>query len=276
MTATNIRKVGVVATLLISSILILLPTFVRSGLPEWWPSKAIKLGLDLKGGIYLVLGVETEEALKSALNGIGNALKAELRKDKVGVLRARSTADKTLEITLVSAAGVSSLEDRIQKEYPQLTKIESSGEGSGGQVKVVYKMKPNDANELERNSVEQAIETIRNRVDQFGVSEPQIQRAGEKRIIVQLPDVTDLEQVKKTIGSVAKLEFRLVADPTKGSGSTETFPLKEGGEIRVEDEVVMSGDSIEKAFVEIDPSLNSANVSLKLTPTGAKIFDNVT
>ncbi|MCL4147410.1 UNVERIFIED_CONTAM: hypothetical protein GTU68_056435, partial [Idotea baltica] len=111
--------------------------------------------------------------------------------------------------------------------------------------------------EIEKNAVAQAIETIRNRVDQTGVVEPTIQRVGEKQIMVQLPEIKDIDQLKKTIGSVAKLEFRFLADPSASPDQVVTRNTREGLPLKLEDIVAMS-------------------VTLKLNSAGRSTFGRIT
>ncbi|HQH29209.1 MAG TPA: hypothetical protein PLP17_17575, partial [Oligoflexia bacterium] len=90
----NIRnRVYFIAALVVVAAVILAPTFMKSSLPEGWPSRALRLGLDLRGGSYLILGVQTDEAVKSELNTVGNAVRSELKKEKLGVIRAKGRVE---------------------------------------------------------------------------------------------------------------------------------------------------------------------------------------
>jgi preprotein translocase subunit SecD len=268
------KNLIIVLVVLAIAVLALLPTFSKELTPEHWFSQPIKLGLDLRGGSYLVLGVETNEAIKSQIRSIGTAVASEMRKKRAGVLSARANAAEELEVTLISKSGLSTLEEYMSDEYPELRRLDQSDQGEN-RVSVKYGFSEKSVLEIEKNAIEQAIETIRNRVDQFGVSEPVIQRSGTNRIMVQLPDVTDLERVKKTIGSVAKLEFRLVHE-TPGSPNTVSLRQRDGGSLYVQDEPVMTGDAISGAAVEINPQTNEVAVSLKLNSVGASTFDKIT
>ncbi|MBP9838039.1 MAG: protein translocase subunit SecD [Proteobacteria bacterium] len=267
-----------VATVIVSFI-ILVPTFAPlalpedARLPEWWPSKKIKLGLDLRGGSYLVLGVQTKEAVKSQLTSIASAVKADMAKERIGIIRAKALTDRTIQVTLLNDKGIEKLDDYFRKEFPQLQKAESSTDES--RVLVTYKISEERAKEIERNAVDQAIETIRNRVDQYGVAEPTIQRSGEKRIVVQLPDVTNVESVKKSIGSVAKLEFRLLSDPAKPEVESVSLKSRSGEIMRVDDDVLLTGDAIKNATVEMSPRTNEVEVSMHFNSVGAQIFDRI-
>jgi preprotein translocase subunit SecD len=243
-------------------------------LPHWWPAGKIKLGLDLKGGTYLVLGVQSQEAVKSQLQQMAGAVKAKMRR-KANVRRARAVDERRMEVVLLGSRGLEEVQDYISKEFPDL---KAAGEQEDGrQLTLHYLMSEERSNQVRRDAVDQAIETIRNRVDATGVAEPIIQRSGAERIIVQLPDITDIKEVKEIIGSVAKLEFRLAFDPVK-SGEIPTIKLKErdGGEIVLEDEVLMTGDAIQRANVEINPQTNEIEVSLRLNSLGASTFDRIT
>lgn len=261
------------------SLLILLPTFLPllapdAKLPSWWQSKKIKLGLDLRGGTYIVFGVQTKEAVKAQLAGMAAALRSDLGKQRVGVLKAKPNAERGLSVSLISQKGVQAVDDYVREHFRDLQKLENVEDGE--RVTLQYELPELKAREIEKEAVDQAIETIRNRVDQFGVAEPVIQRSGEKQIIVQLPDVKDIEGVKKTIGSVAKLEFRFVADPSKPEVETVPLKSKEGGTLLVDDEVSMSGSAIRTATVELSPTTNEIEVLLQLNSAGSEIFERLT
>ncbi len=275
MTSAHRNKLFLLLGAVVLSVAILAPTFWRDAMPKSWFSQPIKLGLDLRGGIYLVLGVETEEALKSRLTTMGNAIRADLKEQKVAIFRARAVSSRRLELTLLQDKARPQVEDLMRKDYPELAYVESNE--VEGRTTLAYELKEEAAKTIAEGSVEQAVETIRNRVDQYGAAEPLIQRSGDTRIVVQLPDVKDVSAVKKTIGSVAKLEFRLVADAnTAGSTATINRKSRKGGEVRLEDEVLMSGDAIERANVEISSQTNEAEVSLVLNSAGAKAFERAT
>jgi preprotein translocase subunit SecD len=139
---------------------------------------------------------------------------------------------------------------------------------------MTYEISEQRALEIQKEAVEQAIEVVRRRVDQYGVAEPTIQRSGEDRILVQLPDVTDLDVVKSTIGKLAKLEFRLV-DEGSSRGYVERR-MKSGGTLRLEDQVLITGREVKAARIEIDPQTNEMSVSLEFNPTGTELFGRIT
>jgi len=263
------NKSYLLIAMILLSIYLVVPTFVKDNLPSWWKAKPMRLGLDLKGGSYLVLGVKTNEAIKSQLNTVAGAIKSELKKERLGLIKSKSVAGNSIEVTLLGDKGLDRVRSFVQKEYSDFKEKEVKTQGTKSVIK--FGTTDKKLNDIEQNAVIQAIETIRNRVDQYGVSEPVIQRAGKKRIMVQLPDVTNLDTVKKTIGSVAKLEFRAVT--TQGGVRMKN---REGIPIFLEEDVLMSGDAIEKALVEIDPQTNETQVTLKFNPIGKKTFARIT
>jgi len=276
-TDSDKKRLYTVLGLFLLAIGALLPGFLPGKMPNWWPSDKINLGLDLKGGSYLMLDVQTKEAVKSQLNSIAVQAKRDLRREKAGVVRVKQTGDLGLAVTLVRDGGIPKVHKYFQDNYPSLARAEDSK--SGRRTTINYTMPEDRARIIEGDSVDNAIETIRNRIDQTGVREPTIQKSGSKRIIVQLPDVTNIDAIKATIGSVAKLDFMLLPDVRSGGASpvgTVTRKVRNGGEIQLEDEVLMSGDVIKTANVDINPDTNETQVTLRLNSVGARLFDSIT
>ena len=250
----------------------LAPTLSRENFSGGWISKPLSLGLDLSGGVHLVYEVKTAEAVKGRLQGMISALRSDLRNAKIAVTRAKLNERGELEITLLNSKFSQAAKDKIAGTYKELGFVTERAEGD--RVTLAYGFSQAQSDRIERESVDQAIENLRGRVDQFGVSEPTIQRIGEKRILLQMPGVSDIDAVKKVVGSVAKLEFRLVP---RGDyqGDKLTFKDKQtGGPISLEEEALMSGDAVADARVGIHDA--QVEVSLKLTSEGAVTFAKIT
>ena len=267
---SNKNKLFLLLGLTLLSCYLLAPTFFRDELPDWWTAKPIRLGLDLKGGSYLVMGVQTAEAVKSQMATIAGVLKSELKKDRIGLIKSRAVGASGIEVTLLGEAGLERVREFIRKDYPEFK--EKGVENSEDRKIITFEISAVRAAEIEKNAVIQAIETIRNRVDQYGVAEPVIQRTGDKRIMVQLPDVTNLDTVKSSIGSVAKLEFRIVKTGEQGVKLKD----RSGLPVYVDEEVLMTGDAIEKANVEIDAHTSEVQVSLRMNSLGKQTFGSIT
>lgn len=277
MTSGEKNKLILIGIVTFIAIIILIPTVMRvmggAGLPSWWPSEPIKLGLDLRGGTYFVYRVQTEEAVKSRLNALASQLRRELRREKAAVIRVRQVGARGVEVNLLGDSGLEKLREVVAGNYSQLKETEVKEEGRNTRVRL--ELGEERAKQIAFDSVDNAIETIRNRVNQFGVAEATILRRGHDQVIVQLPDIKDVERVKKTIGKVAKLDFMLVSQPGANMPS-KRYSRRQGGEVQLEEEILMSGDAIDTAQADINPMTNELEVVLRLNALGARTFDSIT
>ena len=175
----------------------------------------ISLGLDLRGGVHLVLQVETQDALRSESNKDLDRLLQELKDGGTATAVGSQTAERTFEVTGVPASEDAAVSDIVEDFLP-------GWNWSREDDRLEFEMQDALAKEIRNLSVVQALETIRNRVDAFGVAEPSIQRQGldGNRIVVQLPGVDDPERVKQLIKNTAFLEFRLVMYTVGGGGAS--------------------------------------------------------
>jgi preprotein translocase subunit SecD len=176
------------------------------------PKDNINLGLDLQGGMHLVLQVKTADAVRSETDKDMDQLRRELTKEELTGVTTRRTGDATFELTGVTPDGYDKV-DEVAKDIfyrgpGQGEKWEWSRQGEG----LAFTMAQANQSDIREQAVIQALQTIRNRVDAFGVSEPVIARQGigGDRIVVQLPGVDDPERIRRLIKSTAFLEFRLV------------------------------------------------------------------
>jgi preprotein translocase subunit SecD len=192
--------------------IIILAVVLLSVLAAYPLAEKLKLGLDLRGGIHLVLQVEVEDAVRSETAKDMDRLIQEL-KDAGIQANGSPITSSTFEVNGVPAGRDSTVDEIVDQFLPGWS-WRHRGEA------VVFEMAPANLNEIENLAVVQALETIRNRIDEFGVAEPVIQRQGLEgtRIVVQLPGVDDPERVKKLIKNTAFLEFRLVEYPLGGGG----------------------------------------------------------
>lgn len=271
---TDIRnRLFILGAVIIAALIFLIPTIFSDTFKDReWLSKPISLGLDLSGGVYLVYEVQSSEAVTSRIQVMANTIRSDLRKVKIPVTRGRVNAEQELELTLFSSRNSEQAKDLIRDEYRSLQFVEQRDE-AGGKVTLVYTVPAQERTAIARAAVDQAVETLRSRVDQFGVAEPLIQKVGTDRIILQMPGISDIESVKRVVGSVAKLEFRL--HPT---AQTEAFQQiikdRSGASVKVEDEIQMTGDAVDDARVAV--SRGQVEVSLTLTGEGSRIFRKIT
>ncbi len=268
------KRVGIYVGVIVLAIIFLVPTFFSESFKERsWISKPISLGLDLSGGVYLAYEVEAEEAVKSRLQAAALTMKRDLRKEKIAITRTNVVSPTEFELTFLNDRVAEKAEKLIEDEYGSAYSAKGRTEDARGRVTLRYGISERDAQNIMKSAVDQAIETLRNRVDQFGVAEPLIQKVGKRRIILQMPGVSDVESVKKVVGSVAKLEFRF-----RPNSQTRAYQVMikdmDGNEVPVEDEVQMTGEAVDDARVS---RINSQiEVSLTLTTEGARTFRKIT
>ncbi|MBI5815982.1 MAG: protein translocase subunit SecD [Nitrospinae bacterium] len=167
--------------------------------------KKINLGLDLQGGMHLVFEVDADKAVASSLDGEADGLRKFLESKGV-VLTSVARENETVTISLANAAQSVEVEKAVSDTYGNFEIIGRSADKSRLTVAYTATWRKSVFN----NAIEQALETLRNRVDQFGVAEPTIQREGDNRILIQLPGVQDRERAINLIGKTARLEFRMV------------------------------------------------------------------
>ncbi|MGB8275379.1 MAG: protein translocase subunit SecD [Alphaproteobacteria bacterium] len=184
----------------------LLSRQTAESLPDWLPHKQISLGLDLQGGSHLLMEVDIKSVLKEWLNSVVDTARIELRKARIGYtgLGVEGTA---VTFTLTDPSRLVEARDLARKVDPGLV-VTTAETG-----KVTLTLGEKAVNDRRRSIVEQSIQIVSRRIDETGTREPNIQRQGEDRILVQLPGVKDPERIKQLLGKTAKLTLRLV-DPT--------------------------------------------------------------
>ena len=197
-------RLGLFIVAALASLLYLTPTFVEK-LPSWWsgilPSERIHLGLDLQGGSHLILTVKVDKAIENNIERVRGDLTNVLREKGVsGVSVERQGTQIQLKFPAASADRVRGI---LKSDFGNLTEVKS--QTSGGATDVFLTLSKDELRSLRDYAVDQSLETIRNRIDQFGVSEPIIQRQGQEDILIQLPGIQDPERAKEIIGKTALL-----------------------------------------------------------------------
>jgi len=253
------------------------------------PKKTINLGLDLQGGIHLVLGVEVEKHVASQVDRAAEDLKGALERKGIGIRRIAREGNAAI---LVELANPQAWNDALTavSEFGAFERRDD--DQASGRFRLV--MSERRINQLRDDAVRQGLETIRNRVDQFGVSEPTITRQGSERILIQLPGVQDPARAKALIGKTALLEFRLLDERTSVEQAL-AGQLPETSEILYRRDVdkqtkaerkvpfvvqkrsLLTGAELTRAEVQADPnSTGNWQVAIEFTSTGARVFGEVT
>jgi len=294
-------KISLIIGSVILSFIFLLPNMpfykaLPDILKEYLPQRGIALGLDLKGGVHLVFEVQGDRAVEITTERIANRIKEILKK------RQKNVEVKVQGTKIIVNTTDNAVRKLIVDSYPNLVIVEKENH-------LEVSLSSSEIKRIKQNAVEQALETIRNRVDQFGVAEPVIHRQGENEIVVQLPGYKDPKRAVELIGKTAQLEFRLLDEESPLASELpasikpeeeEEFLRKikdkipkddiilfqrivdpQTGEVRkkpylLKKEVLLTGDLLSEARVAIDRRFNEPYVALTFNSAGAKIFEEVT
>jgi preprotein translocase subunit SecD len=243
----------------------------------------INLGLDLQGGMYLDIGVKTEEVIIAIMDRLAEELEDQLIADNINYEAVERIADHQVLLLLEP-------EERFNptgEEYQRLLDrgFDVAQQDNGFLISLVAE----EIDRVKKRAVEQALETIRNRIDQLGVKEPSIQLRGEESIIIQLPGLQDPDQARRIIGTVAVLNFQFVTD----EGSIENPDYDQEvlyEEIRdpatkevistrpylVEKRIQMTGERVRDSRVGFLQTTGGAYVSLSLDDIGKREFADIT
>lgn len=267
-------KLGVVIAVLILSAIFALP-----------PKDKIHLGLDLQGGLHLVLEVQVDKAVESALDRVSEGLRKDLRVrglnvtavEPEGVKGIRMVFGKAPDLTVVEEVAAQHVPDGVVQTAPEV---------------VTATFPPADLQRIRVNAVDQALEKIRNRVDAFGVSEPSISRQGNNRIVVQLPGLDDTQRAIDLIGRTAQLEFKLVQQQAGSSDDklprgterlylktkdAQTGQLVRGQPYVVQRRPLLTGEMLADAGARPDQmNFGQYYVWMRLNSRGKRLFGRVT
>lgn len=193
---------------LLLAALFIAPNFIDTSKFAWWPARKLNYGLDIQGGIHLVMGVDVESVLVTTVNRQTTVLASDFQTAGIkfkGFDTANAKAG-AFNVLVENAEQAKLVEGLIAKNYTGALQVISA---TAEKVEIRYY----DAYLLDQkqNTIRQAIETIRNRIDEFGVAEPSITQQGADRILIQLPGLADAEKAKQLINTTAKLDFMLVS-----------------------------------------------------------------
>ena len=249
--------------------------------PDWLSSlggKPVNLGLDLRGGVYLLLRVDTDAVIKHALEQDSGSLRTFLRHQNLQYLAVNVTGPQNLAIEMENAAVAAQAQKVIAGHYPDYAITLQPN------AVLDVSLTPDAARKMKDDALQQAIVVIRNRIDELGVSEPVIQRQGAAHIAVQLPGVQDTQRAKSIIGSTAQLEFKMVdeqanmAAALKGNlpPGTALFYGAHGAPYVLYTNTVLTGLYLSNASAGVDNSSGQAIVNVSFNNAGTRIFGDLT
>ncbi len=274
-------RIALVAAVIVASAILISPRDWRGR-----PRQPINLGLDLQGGIHLVLGVDLDRGVENVLDRVAGDLRTALQKKGIGAQVTRQ-GGTGLVVQLASPQAFAD----AQRVLADFTEFDTrSQDPAAGRIELA--MKERVIAERRNSFVDQALKVIRNRVDQFGVAEPTIQKQGDNRILVQLPGVQDPARAKALIGKTAVLEFKLVDEAAQPDRAVQGGPppgdeLLYGRRVDrdtktevkvpyvVKKETLLTGDLISDASVRVSDA-GEPYVSVGFDSVGARVFGEVT
>jgi preprotein translocase subunit SecD len=280
------RLIAIVAAL-VTAVVYLLPTLH----PGLWPHKRINLGLDLQGGMHLLFRVDREKAVEAAVERNADEVRDALRQARVRYQRIEVAEGRHIEVQLAGQEASDGFQTVLDKEFVGLRIV--SDQRADDLRTVVLTLPDKEIEHIQTLSVAQALETIRNRIDQFGVSEPDIRRQADDQILLQLPGVKEQKRAKELIGRTALLEFKLV-DELNDLGAALEGNVPAGSEVLYEvardpstnrtiktpylikKRALLTGGYLTDARVQIDSQYNEPYVSIDFDKKGGQIFERVT
>lgn len=244
----------------------------------------MNLGLDLQGGVYFLLEVDSDAALRKALERYRDEVRNLLREERVRYRGVTESAGKlSLSVLFTDAAERDKALDLVQRQMPLAFSIEERG--GDGRYLLDLALERNEIRTVQDFAVQQNVLTLRKRVNELGVAEPVITRQGKNRIAVQLPGVQDTAKAKEILGATATLEFRMVAeqaDPARAAASgraprgTQLFRERGGEPVLLKRDVMITGEYIIDAASGIDGETGQPAVHITLDGKGARIFSRIT
>lgn len=253
--------------------------------------KKINLGLDLQGGMHLVLDVDSDKAFANSIQRLANDLRRQLRKKRIKY-KEFTVTPSNFSFVIHGSESSDRFNTVWNDEFVGLEKEEENTADGGYRMTITF---PDaEVARIKKNAVDQALETIRNRIDQFGVSEPDIRIQGERRILIQLPGVKDTQRAKDLIGKTALLEFKLVDETHDISSALKGLPPP-GSEILYQEvkdpdtkriinkspflikkRAALTGEYLKDARVGFDNRKGYSIVNLEFDNKGARLFAQVT
>ncbi len=252
---------------------------LASTTPEWLASKGgqpMKLGLDLSGGVHFLLEVDTSAAIAKRMENYTSGIKRVLREDKIrGFIRLEE--DGRIRGKFKTEELRDNASSKIRSEFSELQRQAVDNEEG---FFLYMAMSPAKIKEVEDYAVDQNLITLRNRVNELGVSEPLVQRQGRNRIVVELPGIQDTAEAKRILGKTANMEFRLEAKFDAASSAKEEFKFRDQNRIEgsafLERDVVITGERVASASAGFDSQSSQPQVNITLDGEGGAMMHRVT
>jgi preprotein translocase subunit SecD len=281
-----------VLVVIVLAIIYVLPTVqqtvTKSESVTVWPRKKINLGLDLQGGMHLVLEVDTQKAVENTVDRTLDELRGTLRQRQLRISSLRQTTATTIAVVPADETKFDEATALLAKEFSDYTVTATQNDGVRA---IQLRLKDAEAIRIKKMAAEKALIKIQNRVNEYGAREPDIRPQGENRIVVQLPGIVDEKKARSEIGRTGNLEFKLVdesgdiGEAIRGNvpAGSQIFyyrkddPEMAGRPILLKKETLLTGDYLSEARVKFDSArAGEAYVAIKFNPKGSRIFAKIT
>ena len=240
-------------------------------MPGWMRRMGLKpmsLGLDLRGGVYFLYEVDVKGAVKQLLESMERDYRTLLRDERIPFTGVQSNGTDTVRVQLKSGADAERFATLLRKQDPLLLpEVDTLGEGGS----VTITLPPERIKERQDFAIQQNITTLRNRVDELGVTEPIVARQGVDRIVVQLPGVQDPNEALRVLGATATLEFRLVDDQHDPAEAERTkraplgaklYHTRENTPVLLKRDMIVSGEQLVDASSGFQEGMPAVYVKL--------------
>lgn len=241
--------------------------WLATTMPSWAPNKTINLGLDLRGGAHLLYEVDIDVVFEERADMFVQDARSQLREERVGYSRI-GTLDKGVRITIRDEADIEKARKIIRSlgDGIEVTVLDDGKTIEGRMSEIEIK-------NITDQTIDQSIEIVRRRVDEMGTTEPNIARQGDDRILLQVPGA-DSEDLKRLVGTTAKLTFHLLNESGRAGGKRLPMVDEPGQDITIDRRAMITGEMLETAAPSFDQT-GQAVVSFRLNGVGARKFCDI-
>ncbi len=250
---------------------------LASTTPRWLQALGahpMSYGLDLSGGVHFLLEVDMDKAIGDRMKSEEDNIRRVLRDARLRYVPSNDmVAGTKITVSFYEAAVRDEAQKAIENEYRDFQILPRDVDGKPS---LLMTMKEAKITEIQSYAVQQNLQSLRNRVNELGVSEPLVQSLGRTRIVVDLPGVQDSADAKRILNKFANLDFRLVAKPDARPSETESYPYEGGRTIVVERRNIVTGDRVTNAVQDYDPQDNLPQVSITLDGAGGDRMHDAT
>lgn len=291
-------KIILILAVLIAGLVYALPNVLPASARDslgFLPDKTVNLGLDLRGGSHLLFEVDMNAVAEERLQGVAEDAKEVLREDPIIPHRVTVTP-QGVEVRILGDGDMEAAQDRLRELARPMDGILVPGQGGARTIAVeqassdtfVLTQTEEALESLQDDIISSSIEVIRDRIDEFGTTEPAIQRQGDNRILVQAPGVDDPERMKDLIGQTAQMTFHLVySDNPQDIASAQQGRVPPGAELvqqsqegapplLIRSRALLSGEDLRNASQGYHPQTGQPVVNFMFNQGGARIFGDVT